>query len=86
MYVWKVVYQLYQPGPGNVSVRRHHFFIRYEIIYYLIYPHEISLFVKICEKVVAPHGKLSQAPNPVSAPRVGRNVPPIAVDLKAQIN
>ena len=44
---------------GKVSVWRHHFFIRYEIIQILIYLNEISLFVKICEKVVAPYGKLS---------------------------
>ena len=42
---------------GKVSVWRHHFFIRYEIIQYLIYLNEISLFVKMSEKVVAPYGK-----------------------------
>ena len=35
---------------GKVSVCRHHFFIRYEIIQYLIYLNEISLFVKMSEK------------------------------------
>ena len=44
---------------GKVSVWRHHFFIWYEIILYLIYLIEISFFVKMSEKVVAPYGKLS---------------------------
>ena len=43
---------------GKVSLWRHHFFIRYEIIQYLIYLNEISRFVKICKKAVAPYGKL----------------------------
>ena len=43
---------------GKVSAWRHHFFIRYEIILYLINLNEISLFVKVSEKVVAPYGKL----------------------------
>ena len=43
----------------KVSVRRHHFFIRYEIICYGIFNENISLFVKISEKVVALYGKLS---------------------------
>ena len=34
--------------------------IVYEIIEYLIYLNEISIFVKMSEKVVAPYGKLSK--------------------------
>ena len=44
---------------GKGSELRHHFFIRYEIMYNPIYLNEISLFVKISEKMVAPYGKLS---------------------------
>ena len=45
---------------GKVSVWRHHFFIRNKIIKYLIYLIDISLFVQMSEKVVAPaYGKLS---------------------------
>ena len=45
------------------SVWRHHFFIRYKIIQELIYLIDISHFVKMSEKVVAPYGKLSGGPS-----------------------
>ena len=45
---------------GKASVLGHHFFIRYEIISYLINLNGISLSVKMSEKVVAPYGKLSK--------------------------
>ena len=34
---------------GKVSTSRHYFFIRHEIIEYLIYLNEISIFVKMSE-------------------------------------
>ena len=59
LHICNNVYAIMSAGRfcGKVSVWRHHFFIRYEIIVFNLPEWDIP-FVKMSEKVVAPYGKL----------------------------